>query len=65
MTMKSTIVILLLFASSLALADGLPVVEPEDVGFSSERLGEIGGRSGLRCREQQHSEADRKDTIEH
>ena len=39
--MKSTIVFLLLFTSSLGFADGLPIVEPEEAGFSSERLGEI------------------------
>ena len=39
--MKTTVLLPLIFATTFALADGLPVVEPEEVGFSSERLGEI------------------------
>ena len=39
--MKSTVLLSLFFSTTLALADGLPEVQPEEVGFSSERLGEI------------------------
>ena len=39
--MKSTVLLSLIFATTLTLADGLREVQPEEVGFSSERLGEI------------------------
>jgi len=39
--MKKSVLLPLLFVATLTIADGLPVVEPEEVGFSSERLGEI------------------------
>ena len=39
--MKSTVLLSLIFATTFTLADGLPEVQPEEVGFSSERLGEI------------------------
>jgi len=39
--MKTTALLPLIFVATFALANGLPVVEPEEVGVSSERLGEI------------------------